>query len=226
MSLGFEININVEHIYFDEVFFLVWGGWAEWCYVLCKWELKRSAVKMISYSIQKEHILKQQTLAAQQLWQRGGHRQWTLILKEGIEVGYKSVREWQQPSKIQTGFGQQSGWQSPYWLSETTDNCTQHVWIYCHFHMSGCTPLTSLALVWFEEAGFGTVQGLMHEHKHRCTSWTWIIITRINPPCIINKSRNVRGCLWPKRHKICHKKVSESVMFSLLISIVLWPRYD
>lgn len=173
--------MSTAHIYFDEVFFLVWGGWAEWCYVLCKWELKRSAVKMISYSIQKEHILKQQTLAAQQLWQRGGHRQWTLILKEGIEVGYKSVRVWQQPSKIQNGFGQQSGWQSPYWLSETTDNCTQHVWIYCHFHVLRCTPirqsvpcpgtfdsrevqvvwtqLISLALVWLEEAGFGRYGG-------------------------------------------------------------------
>ena len=35
-----------------------------------------------------------------------------------------------------------------------------------------------------------------------------------------------KGCLWPKRHKISHKKVSKvsKVMFSMLFSIVLRPR--
>lgn len=48
-----------------------------------------------------------------------------------------------------------------------------------------------------------------------------IIIMHITPPCIIKKSRNVRGP-WPKSHQSSHKN-SSKVMFSLLLFTLLRP---
>ena len=49
------------------------------------------------------------------------------------------------------------------------------------------------------------------------TAWAWSIIMCFKSPCIIKKSRSVRGCLWPKRHKMSHKKVIKfSVIFTVL----------
>lgn len=61
LALKLILMQNV-HSDFVGLFVLWWGGversrvGVAGCWVVCKWEMKTNAVKMVSYSIQKEHI--------------------------------------------------------------------------------------------------------------------------------------------------------------------------
>ena len=117
-------------------------------------------------------------------------------------------------SSISNPYHAQAGWTPK----------VQSVCLVCPYFAQ--TWYTFLVLVWFEEVCFGVVWLLMHKHKNGCATWTWSKIMYIIINIMHNEeSRNVRGHLWPKQHKISHKKVSK-VMFSVLFSNGLRPRYD